>query len=152
MTLDNQDRLLLRALQKDARISNQELSERVSMSPSACWRKTKALEKSGIIRRYSAVLDAKKSGLKFDAIVQISIERHRSGDFEEFLTAVRLREEILECLVTTGKADFHLRILCRDIEHYNDFLDTFLFKIPGISVVQTNVVLNELKNESITII
>ena len=146
--LTEQDRRLLRLLQADGRMTNQQLADTTGMSVSACWRRVRALEESGIIRRYSALLDATRSGLGFSAIVHVSLTRQTSDHVETFVREIVRRPEVLECLATTGEADYHLRVVCEDLEAYNDFLENFLFRLPGIAHVRTNLVLREIKMET----
>jgi Lrp/AsnC family leucine-responsive transcriptional regulator len=145
MTLTEQDRKLLMRLQADARLSNQELAESVGMSASACWRRVRALEEAGVIAAYRAIVNPDKAGLGFSAIVHVSLMRHGADPVESFVTRVLDRPEVLECFATTGEADYHLRVVCRDKDAYNDFLDHFLFRLPGVSQVRTNLVLKVIK-------
>lgn len=146
--LEEQDRRILRALQTNARISNQELAERTGMSASACWRRVRALEAAGILRGYAALIDEKRAGLGFQAIVHVTLTRHEHGHVETFIAEVRRRAEVLDCFATTGEADYHLRVLCADLDAYNLFLEGFLFKLPGIAHVRTNLVLKDIKHET----
>lgn len=143
--LTEPDRRLLRLLQGDARISNQELAEAAGMSASACWRRVKALEEAGVIAGYVALLEPEKAGFAFSAIVHITLLRHERAHVDHFIEAVSRRPEVLECFATTGEADYHLRIVSPDKESYNRFLDDFLFRLPGIAHVRTNVVLKDIK-------
>ncbi len=146
--LTKQDRDLLRLLQNDGRMTNQQLADAAGMSASACWRRVRALEDSGVIRRYTALLDAGKSGLGFSAIVHVALTRQTSDHVETFVREIVRRPEVLECLATTGEADYHLRVVCEDLAAYNDFLENFLFRLPGIAHVRTNLVLRENKMET----
>ncbi len=148
MELDDQDRRLLKALQADGRISNQDLAEKAGMSASACWRRVRALEEAGIVRRYGALLDARSVGLAFHAIVHVTLTRHDEGHVETFIGEVQRRAEVLDCFATTGEADYHLRVMCRDLDAYNAFLERFLFRLPGIANVRTNLVLREIKQQT----
>ncbi|MCR9136646.1 MAG: Lrp/AsnC family transcriptional regulator [Alphaproteobacteria bacterium] len=148
MALDHHDRALLQHLQQDCQISNQALADKVGLSASVCWRRVNALEKSGIIRRYSAVIDAAAAGMGFQAVVHVTLIRHESGHLQDFITAVAHREEVLECLATTGDADYHLRVICADLAAYNRFLEEFLFQIPGVANVKTNLILKEIKSQT----
>ncbi len=148
MSLEDQDRRILSALQSDGRLSNQTLAERVSMSASACWRRVRALENSGLIQRYTAIVNAPKAGLSFHAIVLVQIARHDSSFMQNFISQVIRRLEVLECFATTGEADYHLRVRCRNLDAYNAFLDDFLFRLPGVANVRTNFILKEIKNET----
>lgn len=147
-TLSDQDRRLLRALQEDARISNQELAEKAGMSASSCWRRVRALEQAGVIRRYAAILDAPAAGLAFHAIAHVMLTRHDHRHVDTFIAEVRKRPEVLDCYATTGEADYHLRVVCEDLDAYNRFLEGFLFRLPGIANVRTNLVLKDIKQET----
>lgn len=146
--LTEQDRRLLRILQANARISNQELAEQAGMSASACWRRVRALEEAGAIRRYAAILDAAKAGRKFHAIAHVMLTRHDHSHVDTFIAEVRRRPEVLDCFATTGEADYHLRVVCEDLDAYNRFLEGFLFRLPGIANVRTNLVLKDIKQET----
>lgn len=148
MEFTDQDRRILSALQTEGRLSNQDLAERVGMSPSACWRRVRALEEAGVIARYVALLDAEKAGLSFSAIVHVTLQRHEHSHVATFIGRVMERPEVLECLATTGEADYHLRVVCPDKDGYNRFLEDFLFRLPGIAHVRTNLVLKEIKLET----
>ena len=144
--LSRNDLRLLACLQQDARLSNSELSEHVAMSASSCWRRVKALEESGVIDRYAAILEPSKMGLQFDAIVHVQLARHDSAGVKQFLDMVLERPEIVECTSTTGAADYHLRIVCKDVAAYAEFLDDVLFKLPCLRSAQTNMVLKKIKS------
>ena len=146
--LTEQDRRLLRTLQANARISNQELAERAGMSASACWRRVRTLEEAGVIRRYATILDAAKAGQKFHAIALVMLTRHDHRHVETFIAEVQRRPEVLDCFAVTGEADYHLRVMCEDLDAYNRFLEGFLFRLPGIANVRTNLVLKDIKQET----
>lgn len=146
--LEELDRRILAALQADSRVSNQELADIAGMSASACWRRVKALEETGIIRRYCAIVDAAAVGMGFHAIVHVSLTRHDHNHVDTLISEVKRRPEVLDCFATTGEADYHLRIVCADLAAYNDFLEGFLFRLPGIANVRTNLVLKDIKQET----
>lgn len=143
--LDERDHRLLTLIQQDCRMSNAELAEKVGMSASALWRRVRALEEAGIIQRYGAVVDPERMGLGFQALVHVHLTRHDPDRLAEFIRAVEQRPEVQECYATTGQADYHLRVLCQDINAYNRFLEEFLFRLPAVASAQTNVVLRTLK-------
>lgn len=143
--MEEQDERILAELQKNGRATNQQLAETVDMSTSACWRRVRALEESGVITGYSALVAREPAGFATSAILHVSLERHDARFVDEFVSRVMKRREILECYATTGDADYHLRVVVRDIGAYNRFLDEFMFRIPGIRYVRTNVVLKEIK-------
>ncbi len=143
--LSDADRRILALLQADGRLSTAEIAARANLSPSSCWRRVKALEDAGIIRGTVALVDAERAGLKFSAIVHVTLTRHDAGHVEAFISRVVRRPEVVECLSTTGDADYHLRVVCADKDAYNRFLEEFLFLLPGIAQVKTNLVLKEIK-------
>lgn len=144
--IEPQDERVLARLQRDGRASNQELAASLGMSASACWRRVRALEEAGVIEGYAALVDRHKAGFGMAAILHVSLERHDTTFVEEFVRRVRDRPEVMECFATTGDADYHLRVVVRDMDAYNRFLDAFVFRLPGIRHVRTNVVLREIKS------
>ena len=116
------DQTLLAEIQQDCRISNQDLAECAQLSASACWRRVRALEDAGVITGYGARIDRGKLGLEFAAMTHVSLTRHDARHVEVFVAAVQARAEVLDCFATTGAADYHLRVVCRDVAAYNDFL------------------------------
>lgn len=145
IALDDRDRRILTLLQNDSRISNADLADTVGMSASALWRRVRALEDAGIIERYGALVNPPTMGLTFEAIVHVHLTRHDPDKIVDFIRAVELSPEIQECYATTGQADYHLRVLCRDLAAYNTFLEDFLFRLPAVASAQTNVVLRTIK-------
>lgn len=143
--MDPVDKRILAALTQDSRISNTVLAERVGLSASSCWRRVKALEECGIIRNYTIALDDAKQGLGFGAIVHVHLTRHDPDQLDAFIRAVQDRPEIRACYATTGQADYHLHVVCADIEDYNIFLERVLFRIPAVASAQTNVILRTIK-------
>ncbi|WP_299745590.1 Lrp/AsnC family transcriptional regulator [uncultured Tateyamaria sp.] len=148
MEMDHRDHILLKHLQADSRISNTDLADAACMSPSACWRRVKALEEAGIIDRYGAVVNATAAGLTFQAIVHVQLARHSEDELNAFIQAVSTRREVVECYATTGQSDYQMRVLCRDLDAYNAFLETFLFRLSAVASAQTNVVLREIKRNT----
>lgn len=148
MQLEERDWKILALLQHDARLSNQDLAEQVGMSASSCWRRVRMLEEAGIIRRYTAELDARRAGFGFHAIVHVQLARHARETVEQFVAEVMRHDEVQDCFATSGAADYHLRVLCRDLDAYNDFMERFLFRLEGITNVQTNLVLRHIKSQS----
>lgn len=145
MQMDSRDRRILDLLQRDCRISNADLAAAVGMSASALWRRVRALEEAGVIERYGVVVSPSAMGMEFQAIVHVHLTRHDPDRIVEFIRAVQARPEIQDCYATTGQADYHLRVLCRDLDAYNRFLEEFLFRQPAVASAQTNVVLRSVK-------
>ena len=127
------DRQILNALQQDGTHLQPDLAERAAMSASACWRRVKALEEGGVIERYTALVDPEAVGLSFHAMVHVVLSRHQAGHVENFIQAVMNPPRSLDCFATTGDADYHLRIRCRDLAAYNEFLEEFMFALEGVS-------------------
>ncbi|KZY05512.1 MULTISPECIES: Lrp/AsnC family transcriptional regulator [unclassified Sulfitobacter] len=146
--MDDTDRKLLLLVQRDSRLPNAQLAEQLNISASACWRRVKALEEAGIITRYAAVVDPQALGLGFEAIVHVHLTRHDTEALDRFIAAVRQRDEVMDVYATTGQADYHLRVLCRDIDSYNAFLEQFLFMQPVVNSAQTNVILRRIKTNA----
>ena len=146
--LTARDRQILIALQEDSRVTVQDLAAQVGLSTSACWRRVKALEESGVIERYAVILNTRKAGFGLSAMVHVSLARHEQANVEQFVREVRRHPEVLECFATSGEADFHLRVVVEDIDAYNAFLDSFIFKVPGVSQVRSNIVLKEIKTDT----
>lgn len=148
MELDRFDRQILEILQREGRLSNQELAERIGLSPSPCLRRVRSLEEAGLISGYRATVDARKLGLTLTALVYISMDVHTPERFAAFETAVSLLPEVLECLLITGQeADYQLKVAVRDMDHYQALLLGHLTRIPGVTGVHSSFVLRSvLKN------
>lgn len=146
--LELKDQQLLAELQRDSRLTMQDLADKVGMSTSACWRRVKALESEGVISRYAVLVDAKKAGFGLSSMVHVSLARHEQKNVDHFIREVSRHPEVLECFATSGEADFHLRVVVEDIDAYNVFLDNFVFKLPGVSQVRSNIVLKEIKADT----
>jgi DNA-binding Lrp family transcriptional regulator len=146
--LESRDRRILAELQRDSRLTMQELADRTGMSSSACWRRVKSLEEAGIIDRYAVIVNARKAGFGLSSVVHVSLARHERRHVDNFIREVSRHPEILECFATSGESDFHLRVVVEDIDAYNVFLDDFIFKLPGVSQVRSNIVLKEIKTDT----
>ncbi len=145
MQADRYDRQILRALQEDGRISNQELAERIGLSPSPCLRRVRALEEAGVITGYRALLDAKALGLSLMALVHISMDQHTPERFKHFDAQVAQIEEVTECLLITGQsADYQLKVLVRDMDAYQDLLLNRITRIKGVTGVHSSFVLRRV--------
>ena len=146
--LGQKDRSILRELQRDSRLTMQALAEKVGMSSSACWRRVKALEQGGVIDRYAVIVNPKKAGFTLSSMTLVSLARHEEKNVENFIKEVGRHPEVLECFATSGEADFHLRVVVQDMDAYNEFLDNFIFRLPGVSQVRSNIVLKEIKADT----
>ncbi len=145
LSLDRYDRHILEVLQQDGRISNQELAERIGLSPSPCLRRVRALEESGLIAGYRAHLDHRKLGLDLMALIHISMDRHTPDRFERFETAMRAMPEVLECLLITGQdADYQVKVVVRDMDDFQLLLLNKITRIEGVTGVHSSFVLRRV--------
>jgi Lrp/AsnC family transcriptional regulator, leucine-responsive regulatory protein len=145
MTLDRFDRHILEVLQQDGRINNQDLADRIGLSPSPCLRRVRALEEAGLIVGYRAFLDARKLGLSLMALVHISMDKHTPERFANFEAAVEVLPEVLECLLITGQdADYQIKAVVRDMDHYQAFLLNQITRIDGVTGVHSSFVLRRV--------
>ncbi|MDP1999077.1 MAG: Lrp/AsnC family transcriptional regulator [Rhodoferax sp.] len=149
MKLDRYDQHILEVLQQDGRLNNQDLAERIGLSPSPCLRRVRALEESGLIVGYRALLDAKKLGLTLMALIHISMDRHTPERFANFESAVSVLPEVLECLLITGQdADYQLKVLVRDMDHYQALLLNQITRIEGVTGVHSSFVLRRVVSKT----
>lgn len=144
MALDRFDREILALLQREGRISNQELADRIGLSASPCLRRVRELEESGIISGYHARLDAKKLGLSLMALIQISMDTHTPERFDRFEAAIGEIPEIIECLLITGQsADYQLKVVVKDMDAYQELLLNRITRIAGVTGVHSSFVLRQ---------
>lgn len=136
--MDARDRRIIRELQKDGRLTNQELAERVHLSPSPCLRRLRLLEEKGIIRGYTALVDQQAYGLPVTVFIRIRLERHSRDAVREFERRVAGIDEILDCFLMTGDADYLLRVIVRGLDDYERFMRQKLHEIPGIASIDTS--------------
>ncbi len=148
-TLDATDRRILEQLQADGRLSNQELAERVALSPSPCLRRVRALERAGVIRRYAAVLDPMQVGLGLLAYVTVKLEKRGKMPVDQFTRAVESWPEVIACYSMTGDMDYLMRVQVENLEHYSRFVMDKLLKQPGVIDIRTNFVLERVKETTV---
>lgn len=149
MELDRYDRQILEILQSDGRISNQDLADRIGLSPSPCLRRVRTLEEAGLITGYRALLDAKKLGLSLMALIGISMDQHTPERFANLESAIAEIPEILECLLITGQqSDYQLKVVVRDMDAYQDLLLNKITRIQGVTGVHTSFVLRKVVDRS----
>ncbi len=147
--LDHYDKAILNALQNNGRLSNQEIADQIGLSPSACLRRFKALEASGVILGYRTLLDAKQLGLDLMALIHISMDKHTKERFEAFESSVQTLPNVLECLLLTGQtADYQLKVVVKDLEAYQDLLLNHVTQIEGVSGVHTSFVLRKVVDKT----
>jgi Lrp/AsnC family leucine-responsive transcriptional regulator len=144
--LDDFDRRILAALQRDGRITNVALAEEVALSPSQCARRLQRLEAAGAIRGYGAFLDPAALGLGSTALVTVTLEKHARRNIKAFDEVVQRRAEILECLAITGDGDFQLRIVATDLASFSRFLLEVVIPMPGVATTRSHIVLEQMKS------
>ena len=145
INLDKFDRLILHHLQEDARLSHVALSERINLSPSQCARRLQQLEKAGVIRGYTAVIDPQALGMDVVALINITLEKHQENIAAAFEQAVQERPEILECLLITGDGDYEMRVMAKNLQGFSRFISEHLMKMPGVSSIKSNIQLSAIK-------
>ena len=141
MSLDTLDRKILDALQANGRMTNQQLSEEVGLSPSPCLRRLKRLESDGVISGYVALVQPEQVGLDVSAFVRVRLAGQDDSHLATFEEAVSAFPEVMECYLMTGDADYQLRVLVGSLTAFEDFLRKKLTKIPGIAQVTTSFAL-----------
>ena len=141
MRLDDTDRAILDVLQRDGRLSNVKLAERVHLSESACLRRVRLLEEAGVISRYAAVVDARSVGLPDNVFVSIALVRQDQADLDAFERAVCEVPEVMECYLMTGEFDYLLRVVVADASDYERVHRSALTQLPGVARVQSSFAL-----------
>lgn len=143
--LDDFERRILKQLQLNGRASTQEISERVGLSPSPCWRRIKRLEEEGYITRYAAIPDRKKLGLHALAHIQVSLVDHSEPSIDTFHSFVETSEQVLECASITGDFDFILKVIARDPEALEQFIHLSLLRLGVVRTTKTLFILRQIK-------
>ncbi len=146
--MDRNDVLILEALQKDSSRSIADLAELASVSPSACHRRIKALESSGVITGYGAQVDPQKLGLKMQAFVEITLTSQSREAMDRFERAVADFDEILDCHLMAGHADYLLRVAARDLDQYDRIHRDCLAALPGVSSMRSAFAIRRIKRWS----
>ena len=143
--LDRTDLRLLALLQRNGRATNADIAAQVNLSPSACLRRLRALEESGLVIGYRALLDAKKLGLSLMALIHISMDRHTPERFTHFEGEVEKIPQVLECLLIAGQdADYQLKVIVADMDGYQELLLNRITRIPGVTGVHSSFVLRRV--------
>ncbi len=149
MKLDRYDRAILEILQEDGRLTNQELADRIGLSPSPCLRRVRLLEENGLIIGYCALVDAKTMGLSLMALIHIAMDQHTPERFKNFETQVAEIPEVLECLLITGQsADYQLKVIVKDMDAYQELLLNRITRIKGVTGVHSSFVLRRVINKT----
>jgi Lrp/AsnC family leucine-responsive transcriptional regulator len=147
--MDAIDRKIIRELQANARLTNQELSERVNLSPSPCLRRLRKLEQSGVIRGYTAVVDQEIYGLPINVFLSVRLERQTQELIRAFEARVQEIDEVLECYTMTGGSDYLLHVVSDSLKSYERFIKETLTRIPGIGTIETALTFGVVKKTTI---
>jgi Lrp/AsnC family leucine-responsive transcriptional regulator len=147
--MDRKDRQIVRELQKNGRLTNLELAERVSLSPSPCLRRLRNLEESGVIEGYAALVDQRAYGVPLTVFVNIALDKHAKDTVDGFERKVCEIDAILDCFMTTGDSDYLLRVVVADLEEYEAFVRKQLHALPGIRSIDTRFAYSVVKNTNV---
>ena len=145
--LDKIDYKILSELQKNARLSNQELSELVALSPSPCLRRVRQLEKSGVIKGYTAIVDQEIYGLPVMAFISIRLDEQTDVSIRRFEQGINEMDEVMACYLMSGKADYILQVLIRSLKDYESFIRDKMTRIPNIGTLETNFAFGQVKRK-----
>ena len=146
MNFSDQETALMRELQRDSSASLADLAQKCHMSQSTAWRKVQELEQSGIIRKRVAILDPAKAGCKLAVLASITLTDHSEATLAGFGRLIEGHPEIVECLATSGQADYRMKIRVSDVEAYEQFMTHILLRAPFVREVHSSFVLKELKS------
>ncbi|CAN1533749.1 Lrp/AsnC family transcriptional regulator [Limnohabitans sp. B9-3] len=145
MNLDSTDLRILTELQQDSSLTNIELARRVHLSPSPCLTRVKALEASGVIGRYVALVDPKKLGLNLSVFISISLKEQSKSALAEFEQRIAEHDEVMECYLMTGDSDYLIRVAIADITALEKFILEQLTPIPGIEKIRSSFALKQVR-------
>lgn len=148
MELDRQDLTILRLLQRDATLSTNEIAERINMSQSPCWRRIHRLEQNGLIQRRVALLDRQSLGMEVVVFATINLTSTGRQNLMSFESEIVGHPEVMECYTMTGIWDYMLKIVTRDIRHYEDFVRNTLTASPAIRELHSHMAVTEIKNST----
>ncbi len=146
--LDDIDKKLLAALQDNAHLTAQDLSERLNLSASQAGRRRQKLESEGYIKGYRAHLDAARVGLSVQAFVQVQLSSHGPEQARSFARLTALRAEIISAWTLTGDADYLLRVYCADLASLNQLIHDVILPHPAVARVQSQIVMDQLKQDA----
>ncbi|RKQ69467.1 AsnC family transcriptional regulator [Litorimonas taeanensis] len=147
--MDSKDRQIIRALQSDGRMTNQDLAEKVNLSPSPCLRRLRNLEKSGIISGYSVDVDSVAYGLPVTVFVRVQLDKHTEDVVQNFEAQISKIDHVLECYMMTGRADYLLKVIVADLNDYEGFVRRALHPIGGIGSIDTSFAYGVVKKTSV---
>jgi|TARA_B110000503_G_C7035588_1_gene365942 Lrp/AsnC family transcriptional regulator, leucine-responsive regulatory protein len=145
MNLDSIDIKILEALQADASLSNVELAKRIHLSPSPCLARVRALEESGLIRQYVALLDPNLLGLQLNVFISISLKQQSREALQAFEERISVRDEVMECYLMTGDADYLIRVAVPDMQALEGFILEQLSPIAQVEKIRSSFALKQVR-------
>ena len=145
--MDEIDLKILGQLQTDARLSHQDLADRVGLSPSPCARRIRKLEAEGYITGYSARIDEAKMGFGISVFISVRLDKQIDSRLEDFERNVRNCSEIVDCWLMTGSADYMLRVAVADLHEFETFLTSRLTKFPGVASIESSIPIRRVKDQ-----
>lgn len=144
MKFDAIDLKILQILQDNARLSNQEVADLVNLSTSACHRRIKLLESSGVIEKYQAKLNYAKMGIHIEAIVEIKLAQLTEFDHQSFLSEIERFEEVTKAYIITGESNYVLHVAVKDLNAFSQFVIYKLNKVKGITNINSKIILEKV--------
>lgn len=148
VSIDESDKAILDVLQRNGRVRNVELADKVHLSPPATHARVKRLEEEGVITGYAAHVDRNKVGHDCMCFITVSLELHQPDKLKAFFDAIQGLPEVLECHHLTGNYDYLLKVVIRNNREMEQFISDTLVPMPGMSRVSTSVVLREIKSDT----
>jgi DNA-binding Lrp family transcriptional regulator len=146
--MDNIDKKIITVLQKNARMTNADLAEKIGMTRSPVFERVKKLERTGVITKYIALVNPDMVGIRCFTYIEVTLIRHGQEAVERFIDSITKLHEVMECHHITGEADFLLKVATKDIAEYEDFILHKLTALPDVRNLKTMVVLSTMKNET----
>jgi len=143
--MDNIDLKILNQLQEDARITNVALAEKVNLSPAPCLRRVRELEKKGVIRSYTTLLDPEQVGWNVSVFIEIRLEKQVQDHLRIFEQTIEQYQEVMECYLMTGTFDYLLRVVAKDLKSLQAFITEKLVSIPNIASMHSSIALKQIK-------
>ncbi|MEL6664520.1 MAG: Lrp/AsnC family transcriptional regulator [Pseudomonadota bacterium] len=147
--MDSKDRQIVQALQAEGRLTNQDLSDRVNLSPSPCLRRVRLLEEQNVIKGYTALVDQKAWGLPVTIFIRIKLERHGDAAVSKFEKAIQNMPQVMDCWLMTGRSDYLLRVIASDLDDYERFVRRELQRVPGIASIDTSFAYGSVKHAQV---
>ncbi|MGR5093892.1 Lrp/AsnC family transcriptional regulator [Vibrio maritimus] len=146
--MDEIDKKILKELQSNARLSNQELADRIALSPSPCLRRVRALEKQGVIRGYHASVDQEACGLPINVFVLVKLDKPTEDNMRDFERHIDSMDEVLECFLMTGNHDYLLHVVSESLKTYEQFIRRQLTPLTNIASIESSFAFGQVKRKT----